>query len=119
MGRYKYSREITVPEYDCDSFLRLRPSVMLRYIQTVAGEHLETINLDYETLFNEGFVFVVAGTALKIHRSPISGEKIVLSTAPIMGKGAHMMRETVIDSIDGERLVECQVNWALIDANSH
>ena len=118
MGRYKYSREITVPEYDCDSFLRLRPSVMLRYIQTVAGEHLETIDLDYETLFNEGFVFVVAGTALKIYRSPISGEKIVLSTAPIMGQGAHMMRETVIDSIDGERLVECQVNWALIDANS-
>lgn len=118
MARYKYSREITIPEYDCDSFLRLRTSVMLRYIQTVAGEHLDVLGLPYDRLYAEGFVFVVAGTALKIHRAPVSGERIIVSTAPLTGQGAHMMRETVIDSAEGERLVECQTNWALIDSKS-
>lgn len=104
-----------IPEYDCDPFLRVRTSALLRYIQSVAGEHLETLGISHEVLYNEGFVFVVAGTALKIHRAPLCGEKIVISTAPLTGRGAHMMRETVVESASGESLAECQSNWALID----
>jgi len=77
MSRYKYSREHVVPIYDCDPMLRAKPSSLLRYIQTVAGEHLDTLGLDHKRLFDEGFVFVVAGTAMKIFKNPRSGEKLL------------------------------------------
>lgn len=118
MARYQYSREHIVPIYDCDLFCRLRPSAMLRYIQSVAGEHLDTLGLTYQRLYDEGFIFVVAGTALKIHRAPSEGEKIVISTAPFAGRGANLLRETVLHSPEGELLAECQSNWALIDSHT-
>lgn len=117
--RYRYSLKTTVPEYDCDPMLRLRPSALLRYVQSVSGGHLNSLSISYERLFDEGFVFVVAATALKIYRSPMANEHITVSTAPLISdRGAHMLRETVIDSDKGERLAECQMNWALIDSHS-
>jgi len=119
MSRYKFFKELTVPVYDCDPFLRACPSSLLRYIQTVSSGHLDSIGLSHSLLYNEGFVFVVAGTALKIYRSPKCGEKIQLCTAPTPGSGAHMIRETVILSESGEKLVECQSDWVLIDAKTN
>lgn len=91
---------------------------MLRYIQSVAGEHLDSLGLTYQRLYDEGFVFVVAGTALKIHRAPTVGEHIVISTAPFTGRGANMLRETVLHDQNGALLAECQTNWALIDSHT-
>jgi acyl-ACP thioesterase len=118
MSRYRFFKEITVPIYDCDPFVRARASSLLRYIQTVSSEHIDSLGLTHKRLFDEGFVFVVAGTAMKIYRAPVFGEKIKLCTAPLEGSGAHMVRETVIVSESGEKLVECQSDWALIDAKS-
>ncbi len=118
MARYSYSRAQTVPVYDCDLFCRLRPSAMLRYIQSAAGEHLDALGLSYQRLYDEGFVFFIAGTALKIHRAPVAGEHIVVSTAPLTGRGANMLRETVMHDQKGALLAECQTNWALLDSHT-
>ncbi|HWP50976.1 MAG TPA: acyl-ACP thioesterase domain-containing protein [Clostridia bacterium] len=118
MARYSYSRAHVIPIYDCDLFCRLRPSAMLQYIQSVAGEHLDALGLTYHRLYDEGFVFVVAGTALKVHRAPAVGEHIVISTAPFTGRGANMLRETVLHDTSGALLAECQTNWALIDSRT-
>ena len=106
MPIYKYFKEVTVPIYDCDPFLRARTSSILRYIQTISGEHIDSIGLTHRRLFEEGFVFVIAATALKIYRHPKVGDKLKLCTAPLEGSGAHMVRETVILSESGEKLVE-------------
>lgn len=118
MARYQYSQTYVVPVYDCDLFCRLRPSAMLRYIQSVASAHLDSLGLTYRRLYDEGFVFVVAGTALKIHRAPTVGEHITISTAPFAGRGANMLRETVLHDQSGALLAECQSNWALIDSHT-
>lgn len=118
MARYPYSRTHVVPVYDCDLFCRLRPSAMLRYIQSVASEHLDSLGLTYRRLYDEGFIFVVAGTALKIYRAPAAGESVTISTAPFTGRGANMLRETVLHDAGGALLAECQTNWALIDSRT-
>ena len=118
MGRYPYSRAQTVPVYDCDLFCRLRPSAMLRYIQSVAGEHLDALGFSHQRLYDEGFVFLIAGAALKVYRAPTVGAHITISTAPLTGRGANMLRETVMQDQDGALLAECQTNWALIDPHT-
>ncbi len=118
MARYSYSRAQTVPIYDCDLFCRLRPSAMLRYIQSVSGEHLDALGLSHQRLYDEGFVFLIAGTALKVHRAPAASEHIVISTAPLTGRGANMLRETILSDQNGALLAECQTNWALIDSHT-
>lgn len=118
MSRYKFFHDFTVPVYDADLFGRLSISSLLSYIQYVSGGHLSSLGLGYERLLDEGFVFVVAGTALKIYRCPLIDEEITLSTAPRRGRGAHMLRETVVHSKDGELLAQAQVTWALIEPKS-
>ena len=111
--RYRYYRSQTVAIYDCDPMLRLRPAALLRYIQTVAGEHLDTLGLSYQRLYDEGYVFVIAATALQILRRPVSGEELMLYTAPLFGKGPHMLRETLVTAANtGERLTEAPTSWA-------
>ncbi|MFV0497177.1 MAG: acyl-[acyl-carrier-protein] thioesterase [Candidatus Fimivivens sp.] len=119
MARYQYNCTHTVPIYDCDLFCRLRPSAMLRYIQSAAGEHLNTLGLTHQRLHDEGFVFVVAATALKVFRAPTVGERIMILTAPLPGRGANMLRETILQDEHGRLLAECQTNWALIDSHTN
>lgn len=119
LRRYRYCAERTVQISQCDPAGRLRASALLWYIQSVAGEHLEELNLPHDRLYREGFVFVVAGMALKIHRAPAYGERVLVATAPLFGRGPHLLRETLVQTPAGEPLAECQTNWALLEAGSN
>lgn len=118
MGRYPYARELTVPHYDCDPLLRLRPSAALRYMQEAATTHLDRLGLSYERLQREGILFVLAAQAVRFVRVPRPGERLTVATCPVMGRGAHMLRETVLLSESGEVLVEGQSSWAMINPES-
>lgn len=118
MQRYSYSCRHEVPIYDCDLFCRLRPSAMLRYIQSAAGEHLDALGFTHSRLYEEGFVFLIAGTVLKVFCTPVFGENIIISTAPLAGRGANMLRETVLHDTNDTLLAECQTNWAVVDSRT-
>ncbi|MEG2174138.1 MAG: thioesterase [Oscillospiraceae bacterium] len=116
--RYPYSYHYVVPSYDCDPLLRLKASATLRYFQEAATRHLDSLNLNYERLQEEGIVFVLATQAIKFYDVPHYGDSIQILTAPVAGRGAHMLRETVIADLKGTVLVEGQASWAMLNPDT-
>ena len=118
MERYPFSLEYKVPAYDTDCYGRLSASSSLRYAQVIAGQHLDALGITYENLVKGGAFFALAAIGARFERAPVIGEKIVISTVPVLSHGAQFLRETVMCDEKGNLLVEFQASWSLVDIKS-
>jgi medium-chain acyl-[acyl-carrier-protein] hydrolase len=116
--RYGFGRQMEIPPYDCDAARRLRLSAALRYAEAVSTGHLEALGMGHSRLYERGIVFVLVGQALKIHRLPVMLETIWVKTSPAAQVGARLTRETLLQSAEGQPLIEVQAAWAMIDPRS-
>ena len=115
MKKYPHSFNYAVPEYDCDALLNLKPSAVLRYMQRAATSHLDEVNLPYEVLLKENIVFMMASMGVKFYNKVPINQEIHICTGPVKAKGAQMLRETVLRTVDGEVLVEGQASWVMVN----
>lgn len=100
---------------DCDANNLLRISAAMRYMQQTSSEHLETLDLSPVRLFSEHMVFLLSKMCIKVHRMPFVAEPLVVGTAATTPRGARFVREFVIESPDGKRLVSALSLWVLVD----
>lgn len=113
--RYAFMQERHVVTHDCDAACRLRLAAVLQYIESISTGHLEAMDLGHARLYSEGIVFVLAAQAVKVHRLPKMYDDVVIKTCPAAYQGAQMVRESVVLSPSGEKLVEVQASWVMID----
>ena len=118
LERYTHRYEWTIPDYDCDPFMRLTAPAVLRYMQHAATTHFDRLGFPYERLYQEGIVFVLVAAGIKFYKSPERGQRVIVATCPIEGKGAQLFRETVILSEQEELLIEGQFSWAMLNPSS-
>jgi acyl-ACP thioesterase len=86
----------------------------MKYMQQTSSEHLESLGLSPEKLIGEGMVFLLSKMNIKVHRTPLCTEKLVVGTAAVEPRGVRFLREFVIDSEDGERLLSALSLWVLV-----
>jgi acyl-ACP thioesterase len=110
--------EEKVLSYDCDLRNRMKISAAMRYMQQVAAESLWGTNSSAEALRKRDMVFLLSKICLKVHRIPKLHEDIVLGTAPTHTKGVRYVREFIIESKDGERLISAVSYWPLIEIST-
>ena len=113
-----YTNEAKVLSYDCDLRNRMKMSAAMRYMQQVAGEQLVVLGFPAEVLNEQDKVFLMTKICIKVHRIPTLHEEIIIGTAPTHTKGVRFVREFVIDSKEGERLVSAVSYWPLIQPSS-
>lgn len=101
--------------YDCDSNNLLKVSAAMRYMQQTSSEHLESIEMSPVKLYHEGMVFLLTKMCIKVHRMPQTAEPLMIGTAATETRGAKFVREFVIDSEEGERLVSALSLWILVE----
>ncbi|HHY52745.1 MAG TPA: hypothetical protein GX499_05805, partial [Clostridiales bacterium] len=108
-----YRQNRTVAYYECDVNNRLKLSGALQYMQQVSSLQLASLNQSPERLYREGLVFLLVKTNLKIERMPLCSEEVSIGTAAVGTKGPRFVREFVIDSARGERLISAYSLWVL------
>jgi len=113
-----FTRETVAMDYDCDAAGRLKMSAAMKYMQQTSGEHLDLLGLPYQKLYEENMVFLLSKTCIKVLSMPVSGQKIILGTAPVATQGARFIREFVIDNAKGERMVSAFTMWLLVDPST-
>ena len=113
-----FTEEVKVTSYDCDFRNRLKISSAMRYMQETARQHLVWLGFPADVLAEEDMVFLLSKLTMKIHRIPEIREEIVIGTAPTHTKGVRFIREFVMDSKDGERLISAVSQWPLIQISS-
>lgn len=103
---------------EVDRFGRLRPSMMLRYAQEVAGKHCDILSLSYEQLAQRRMFWAVVRNRLQISRLPMVGEDITIETWPMPTTRTAYPRSTVAFDKDGNELFRSVTLWVLMDLDS-
>lgn len=114
-----YRYETRVFGYDSDMRHRMKISSVLKEVQTVAGFHLDENGMSFDRLKENNSIFVMTKASLNLLRTPVREEKIVLKTWTRGLDGIVFIRDTVIETTEGERLSEASVNWILVDPVKH
>ena len=78
-----YSQEFVLNDAAVDRFGRLKPSMLLLYIQEVSGIHGAALGADYDTLARKNLFWAILRTKVQITRLPSRGETIRLETWPM------------------------------------
>lgn len=113
-----YTNETKVKTFDCDVRNRMKVSAVMRYMQQVAGDHLISLGYPGDVMKAKDFAFLLSKMCIKIHRIPNFGEELILGTAPTSTKGVRFIRELVIDSKEGDRLVSAISYWPLVQPST-
>ena len=110
---YQTTVETTVDEFD---FLgRIKPSAILSYFQKAAVAHAERLGVGYTALQEQNLCWVLNRLSAVIEKSPVSGEKITITTMPHKPAFADVLRDYIVTNEKGERLIRGTSRWCVLD----
>ncbi len=113
-----YSQVFTVTDNTVDCFGRLKPSMLLYFVQEVAGQHFSRISMDYDSLAKLGMFWAIIRQKVQITRMPVRGETIRLETWPMPNTRVAYPRSVVAYDEAGEEVFRSISIWVLMDTKN-
>ena len=113
-----YQQEFTVTDNAVDRYGRLKPSMILYYVQEVAGRHFDMISMDYDALASHGMIWAIIRQRVQITRIPSRGETIRLETWPMPTTRVAYPRSVVAYDAWGNELFRSISIWVLMDLDT-
>ena len=113
-----YSQNFKILTSSVDRYGRLKPAIMLSYIQEVAGVHGSALGASYEALAQRGLFWAIIRQKVQISRMPTEGETIRLETWAMPATRTYFPRSTVAYDADGREVFRSLGMWVLMDMNT-
>ena len=113
-----YQQEFTITDNTVDRYGRLKPSVILYFVQEVAGRHFDVISMDYDALASHGMIWAIIRQRVQITRLPNRGETIRVETWPMPTTRVAYPRSVVAYDAWGNELFRSISIWVLMDLNT-
>ena len=113
-----YTQTFHLNDTHVDCFGRLKPSVLLQYIQEVASVHGSALGADYETLARKNLFWAILRTRVQITRIPRSGETIRLETWPMPTTRVSYPRSVIGYDESGTEIFRAISLWGMMDRTS-
>lgn len=110
---YTFSGRVRFSETDPDGILRMES--LIDYFQDCSTFQSEDLGVGMDYLKKRHLAWVVNYWQIDIRRLPRLGNPIVAGTSPYDIHGFMGMRNFMLESTDGERLVNANSVWSLID----
>ena len=110
-----YFRQEELVFADCDRYQRARVSALLSKAAAFAGYDYDARGLTHDKLYAMREVFLLSRVALRIHRCPLAGEVLDITTWENGAKGAHMQRVFEMADRSGSLCVSVKSDWILVD----
>ena len=110
-----FKHQFTVSEMQVDRFGRVKPSVLLYYIQEAAGQHCSLLAVDHDTLSHKHLFWAVTRNRVQITRLPRLGEQIFIETWPMPTTRVAYPRSVVAFDAEGQELFRSISLWVLMD----
>ena len=108
-------KEFTVTENHVDRFGRVKPSMLLYFVQEAAGSHCSLLQVDYATLSHRHLFWAVSRNRVQVTRLPRLGEKILVETWPMPTTRVAYPRSVVAYDENGSELFRSISLWVLMD----
>ena len=113
-----YVQEFDITDNTVDCFGRLKPSMILYFVQEVAGKHFNHISMDYDALEKLGMIWAIIRQRVQITRLPLRGEKIRVETWPMPTTRVAYPRSVVAYDEAGNECFRSISIWVLMDVNN-
>ena len=111
----KYVQDVTVRTSDLDSTDYIKPAFYLECCQDLAGIHADMLGVGYDYCINKNIAWVLTKTKLVIQGSPVSNEKVLVTTWPSETSRIDFKRDYLITSTTGKVYAEAVSQWVLVD----
>ena len=113
-----YVQEFDITDNTVDCFGRLKPSMILYFVQEVAGKHFDRISMDYDALEKLGMFWAIIRQRVQITRLPLRGEKLRVETWPMPTTRVAYPRSVVAYDENGNECFRSISIWVLMDVNT-
>ena len=113
-----YTQPFTINDNAVDRYGRLKPSMILYYVQEVAGKHFDLIAMDYDQLAERGMIWAIIRQRVQISRIPTRGETIRVETWPMPNTRAAFPRSVIAYDAEGHEVFRSISLWVLMDVNT-
>lgn len=113
-----YQQEFHINDAAVDCFGRLKPSMLLFYIQEVAGTHAATLGAGFDALVAKNLFWAILRTKVQITRLPRSGETIRVETWPMPTSRVAYPRSVVAYDASGNEIFRAISLWCLMDSQT-
>ena len=113
-----YQQEFHINDAAVDCFGRLKPSMLLFYVQEVAGIHAASLGAGFDALALKNLFWAILRTHVQISRLPRSGETIRVETWPMPTSRVAYPRSVVAYDAQGDEVFRAISLWCLMDANT-
>ena len=110
-----YAQEFQLNAASVDCFGRLKPSMLLLYIQEVSTVHGSAMGVSHDVLAEKNLFWAVLRTRVQISRLPCLGETIRLETWPMPTTRVAYPRSVVAYDSQGLELFRAISLWVLVD----
>lgn len=116
MEKIKVYREtLPIRTCDCDMMGTWRPSAILTAMQEIAGAHSEALGCGRNALLQNGIVWVLTRSEVKMDRYPVIGDRVQAETFPMANRRWFFPRYYLFKNAQGDALGCAATLWALLD----
>lgn len=113
-----YRQKFEICDIHLDCFGRVKPSVLLYFVQEVSGKHAIELGTGWDALNEKHLFWAIIRHRIHVTRLPESGETITLETWPMPTTRVAYPRATVAYDANGSELFRTQALWVLMDTNT-
>lgn len=113
-----YQQDYLITDNCVDCYGRLKTSMILYYVQEVAGKHFTEISMDYDSLAQRGMLWAIIRQRVQITRLPMRQETIHIETWPMPHTRVAFPRSVVAYDEAGNELFRSISLWVLMDVNT-
>ena len=110
--------EIQIKPSDCDYAEILSYPDIFALFMDIATEQSRLFKYDSSVLTPKGLFWVITKSRTLIYRRPKVYETVCLSTWPEKPDRIRGRRNYVMETTDGEVLIRCTTEWAVLDRNA-
>ena len=118
MSESVYSRSFRLEDLHLDRFGRLKPSVLLYFVQEISGQHAALLGGSWEDLAEKNLFWAIIRHRIHITRMPGAGETLQLQTWPMPTTRTAYPRVTVAYDEKGQEVFRTVALWVLMDKNT-
>ena len=108
------SKLFTLRSSECDLHQKLKWESFFQIMQEMAWDHAQVLGIGSQ-IHQEGYLWVLTGMEIGIHRMPSWRETIRVSTRPMGLQGLFALRDFEILDADNQLIINASSAWLILD----
>lgn len=110
----KYTSELIVRSYECDSYGHVNNAVYLNYLEYGRMEYLHQIQFDYKGLVAAGYYLYVTHIDIHYKSSAFLDDQLFIDVTPVQLRAVSGTFHQTVRKADGTVCAEADVTWASV-----